>query len=807
MYSLKAASAPYLPIHTLEKVLSRRRATQLRFGFGIISAGGFSAAILLSITTGGYVEQALGVGFIAFGLWVEQLCLGAYYNTWHLRGADSVIGSGSYKKSGVTYEVAMLAFFYHDDITRGFFMEALGKEVALRLMLSENDLDSLWSTSRTIYNSEAIMLDERVWCTFTILGTYLYRSDQALKNFLTGRAISEETWVQTLRLVENKNLAYKQAERWWGRDQLAATTGIGRDLAFGVPYELEQFAESLYLSTAYADLADLPETRLPLVERIEEILARTKGANILLIGNPGVGAIDILVTVDKRLRTGRGLNALSGQHLIALDSARLCAAYPDPGELEQMIITLFEQSALAGNVTMVIDHISSFIAQTTSLGIPLPEILDTYLAIPDLHIIGVDTPHAYHTYLEPLGAFTRRFEEVLVDEGTAADTIPLLLSIAIAREGQSQLITTYDGVVTIYEAAERYINSGDMPQRAVTLLGSILDAADGTSTHLTPTLVYQYVSQITGVPVGPISKPERDRLLNLEDILHTRIIGQHEAIAAIARTMRRARVDIERHDKPIGTFLFLGPTGVGKTETAKALAYVFFGDESTMHRFDMSEFSDAGAVLRLIGTDGEPGILSNKIQEHPYSVILFDELEKSHHLVHDLLLQILDEGQFTNGRGETVNLRTGIIIATSNAASDLIMKTTISRTTAPILEQGIITHIINQKIFKPELLNRFDSTIIFEPLTQNQQFEVAQIMVKELVERIAQRGYQLSLEPALIAALAAKGYDPRFGARPMARVLQDMIEEHIATKIIAGNIQPGETVALTLNDFSSLRDT
>jgi ATP-dependent Clp protease ATP-binding subunit ClpC len=771
--------------------------------FGITSAFGFGGALVLSVTTETYVELAFGIGLVSFGLWVEQFCLATYYNTWHLRGADSLISSGNKKKSGTSYEVAMIAFDYPDDCTRGFFMQPLGKEIALRLVLPPAGLDALWSLPRTFFTPDTIILQDDAWTYYTSLASYLYTNDDVLREFLTRHAISENTWLHTIEWVERMHLARKRRERWWSRDGLSNTTGIGKNLAFGIPYELEQCARSLYTSTVYADVADLPETRTEIIARIEETLAKTKGANILLIGNAGVGAMDILVAVDKRLRTGRSLNALSGQHLIALDADRLFALYSNPSEFEMALLTIFEQAARAGNVTIVIEHIGTFIKRGEAIGIPIADILDVYLATPELHIIGVDTPHHYHTFLEPLGGFTRRFEELIIDEGGAEETIPLLLALASARETQTNIITTYDGIAALYDAAKRYVTTGDMPERAVTLLLNICDSHNDTASpvHLTPQLVYDYISRITGIPVGPVLDEERDRLLHLEDILHTRVVGQDAAISAIARTMRRARVDIERHDKPIGTFLFLGPTGVGKTETAKALAHVFFGDETAMYRFDMSEFNDTSAVVRLIGDSNNTGLLSDRLREHPYSVVLFDELEKAHSSVHDLLLQILDEGQFMNGRGETVSARTTIIIATSNAGSTLIVRTIASRQNSPILNQEIINHIIEEKIFKPELINRFDSTIVFEPLTSAEQYTVATLMLRDLRQRMIDRGYRLELSPSLIAALAAKGYDPRFGARPMARVLQDLIEERIATRIIDGTLKPGDLLTLDIKDF------
>jgi ATP-dependent Clp protease ATP-binding subunit ClpC len=266
--------------------------------------------------------------------------------------------------------------------------------------------------------------------------------------------------------------------------------------------------------------------------------------------------------------------------------------------------------------------------------------------------------------------------------------------------------------------------------------------------------------------------------------------------------MRRARAGIQATDKPLGSFLFLGPTGVGKTETAKTLADVFFGGEDKLQRIDMSEYSGTDALTRLIGDGEQAGSLPTILREHPYCVLLLDEFEKARPEVHDIFLQALDEGIFTDSRGSKVNVRNTIIIATSNAGSQLILNTVQQRSDFAHLSQEIISHIIKTGEFKPELINRFDSTIIFEPLTLEEQTEVASLLLQELRERINDRGYQLEVSHDLLQKLVTIGYDPEFGARPMRRIIQDVIEEKIANQVIAGEVQKGDTLTLGLDDFS-----
>lgn len=363
---------------------------------------------------------------------------------------------------------------------------------------------------------------------------------------------------------------------------------------------------------------------------------------------------------------------------------------------------------------------------------------------------------------------------------------------------------TYSALISIAENADRYLTTGVMPERAIDLIHEVAQSAQKKGVIIIKSeFVDSYVSEKTGMPVGPITEAEQDKLLNLEAILHERVIGQDKAVGAIARTMRRARVDIARADKPIGSFLFLGGTGVGKTETAKALAHTFFGSETNMIRFDMSEYSGEHTLGYLIGDQNGTGALTDKLQEHPYSLVLLDEFEKAAESIHDLFLQILDEGYFTSTDGRKVNARNTIIVATSNAGSDLIRKTASIRLELPNLDSDVINHIIETRIFKPELLNRFDSTIIFEPLEKDELTNVAKLMVGELTKRVMDQGYHLVITPALLASLVEKGYDPKSGGRGINRVLQDVLEAKIAQKIIRGEVRVGGYLNLDVTDFTA----
>ena len=464
---------------------------------------------------------------------------------------------------------------------------------------------------------------------------------------------------------------------------------------------------------------------------------------------------------------------------------------------------MMNQAQRAGNVILVVENIANFVKAAESIGVDIITLIEPYLGAPDINIIFTDNPSSYHHEIETLGII-QRMETIYIEPPSLLGTERLLEDVVRSYENQFNTVLTYPGLQAITISADRYIPTGVMPDKAIDLLVEVMGAAgQAGATHVTEEFVQKHVSQKTGTPIRPIPDSERETLLGLEDKLHERVVGQDAAITAISSAMRRARAGIQDSERPMGSFLFLGPTGVGKTETAKALANVFFGSESNMQRLDMSEFSGADGLERLLGDGNTSGIISDMMQEHPYAVLLLDEFEKASQGVHDLFLQILDEGRFTDTRGNIVNMRNTIVIATSNAGSKSIIQAVQAGRKLSELQEPIVDSIIKDGIYRPELINRFDGVIIFEPLNQEEQKVVAGYLTNELQERMRQKGYSLVLSDDLITEVAKRGYNPQFGARPMRRVIQDEIEEMVARKIIAGSLKKGDTITITATDLAS----
>jgi ATP-dependent Clp protease ATP-binding subunit ClpC len=803
MKTLDSQLNTFRPVVTYERNLGRKSLTALRIIFFIVFISCLFTIIGTTFVHGEYSDMLLGLTLIFFALWLEQILLYCYHNSFYFRGFDSVIASGNKDNVGISYECAQILLENENDVTASFIKSDIGLEALIRCGIQTSELETFIKSNRAFLPAQTIPLSTTHYTDVFDLGHYLYMYDENFKQFLEDQVVTQEVFIGSLKFVVKNYITQKRKKRWWSRDRLSLHRGIGRGLSTGVPYELERFSYELPAGDIARDQNFSTPGHLRIIQKIEQVLARSRAANILLIGNAGTGALDLLSAVDARVGKGSGLNGLAGLEFLVLDYKQLLSTFTEKLLLETELQQIFNQATTAGTIVIVIPDISHFIEEAKLLDIDLPNLLTVYLGSPTLHIIATDTASNYHHNLRPLDTFTHRFEEVLLEDTNVLDTISILEPIALRQESRRGVLFTYTALISIAENAERYLVDGVMPERAIDLIHEIAqNAAHAGVVVITNNFVDAFVANKTGMPIGTISETEKDRLLNLENILHTRVIGQEQAVNAIARTMRRARVDIERTDKPIGSFLFLGGTGVGKTETAKALAYTFFGAETNMVRLDMTEFSAKHTLGHLIGDENGTGILTDKLHDYPYCVLLLDEFEKADPAVHDLFLQILDEGYFTSTHGVRVNARNTIIIATSNAGSDLIRKTTLIRSKQRNLDADIISHIIEAGILKPELINRFDSTIIFEPLTQTDLEGVAKLLLQELRVRVLKEGYHLQVTPDLLTKLVERGYDPQSGGRGMTRVLQDVLEEKIAKKIINGEVKRGGNLHLDVSDFS-----
>lgn len=644
-----------------------------------------------------------------------------------------------------------------------------------------------------------------------------------------------------------------------------------RKNAEGTP-SLDQFSRDL-TELARDGKLDPVVGRETEIDRVIQILSRRSKNNPCLIGEPGVGKTAIVEGIAERIMGGMVPDTVLGKRVVSLDLSGIVAGSKYRGEFEERIKKVLAEVAKAGNVLLFIDEIHTIIGAGGAEGaIDASNILKPALARGEVQVIGATTIEEYRKYIEKDAALERRFQPVVVEEPTEEEAISILKGLRGQYESHHHVTITDEAVEAAVRLSARYINDRFLPDKAIDLMdeaaakvrlhvggdpreaaelrreiaesqetleqalsGGDLEAAREAQTkrqeleekleklnaktkqggrrhHQTvgEDEIADVVSGWTKIPVKKLTEGEAARLKKLEATLHKRVIGQEEAVSAVAKAVRRGRVGLKDPKRPIGSFLFLGPTGVGKTEISKALAEAVFGQEQAMIRVDMSEYMEKHSVSKMIGSppgyvgheDG--GQLSEKVRRNPYAVILFDEIEKAHPDVFNILLQVLDDGHITDSQGRKVDFKNTIIIMTSNAGAQAIVepkklgfasgndeKQNYERMKGSVMEEV-------RRIFKPEFLNRIDETIVFRALNKDDMKQIVGLMTKELAKRCeTQLGITLVVRDAAKQYIVDKAYDPKYGARPLRRKIQDEIEDPLAEKLLDGSIRRGDEVIVT----------
>ncbi len=657
----------------------------------------------------------------------------------------------------------------------------------------------------TMPKDNATQLLDKKEITLADFFVFWFDADESFRSSLLKRRIRKEdlagacAWVERLHASENKKM------RWWSRENLGRIQGIGKAWSFGYTVFLEQFAQPLRLgiSEKHGLVGKQRE-----IELLESALLKTNGANVMIVGEPGIGKHTVLEGLARMIAEGKVFPDLEYKQVLELSAGRVLGAGKTKGETEALLLRIFAEASAAGNIIFAIDEFPEFIDSLENLGIAPGMLLGPYVASSRLHIVGLGTTTSFRRILEREKGLISEFDVIELTQPSHADLITIIQDAASSLEelARHRVVITYPAVAAIAEGVEQYLLSGGgAPERAVNLLEEVAhECIAGRALFCTREIVLEYLQKKTHIPLGAIEPEEKEKLMHLEDELHKRVINQKDAIAAIANAIRRARAQMRDSRRPIGTFLFLGPTGVGKTETAKALAAVYFGNADAMVRFDMTEYQSEDGLTRLIGSSmaNQQGVLASAIRSTPYAVVLLDEFEKSHAKVQNLFLQILDEGFFTDAFGERVSMRNCIIIATSNAGSIFILDALEKKMPVSEMQTGVIGAIQSNSIFKPELLNRFDSVIVFTPLGEEELKQVARLMLEALALRLKNQNLDLNITDELVSTVATGGYSATFGARPMRRFIQDHVEKVIADKIIAGSLQDGDSILLTAKDLS-----
>lgn len=637
---------------------------------------------------------------------------------------------------------------------------------------------------------------------------------------------------------------------------------------------LEQYSRDL-TEAAREDRLDPVVGRNAEVERVMQILCRRMKNNPCLVGEPGVGKTAVVEGLAQMIASGTVPEILADKRILSLDLSGMVAGSKYRGEFEERIKRVIAEVRAAGNVILFVDELHTLIGAGGAEGaMDASNILKPALSRGEVQMIGATTRTEYRKYIEKDAALERRFQPVYVEEPTREETIAILQGLRSKYEEHHGVTISDDALEAATDYAIRYINDRFLPDKAIDLideaasrkklgifagnktakkaeetrhnLEEALEAAlaegdieaaqalkkdlDKTDKKIEKTKhnmrekeqeqmlvteedVADVVSVWTKIPVSKITQTESQRLLKLEEILHKRVVGQNEAVETVAKAIRRGRVGLKDPKRPIGSFLFLGPTGVGKTELSKALAEAMFGNENAIIRVDMSEYMEKHSVSKMIGSPPgyvgfeEGGQLSEQVRKNPYSVILFDEIEKAHPDVFNVLLQVLDDGRITDSQGRAVDFKNTIIIMTSNAGAQRIVdpkKLGFSNVENAESEHKDMKNNVMEEVkrmFKPEFLNRIDDIIVFRALSKEDVKEIAALMLKELKNRLAkQMDITLTYGDTVKNFIFEKGYDKKYGARPLKRAIQNNIEDSLAEEILSGKIQASDKVSMTVVD-------
>ena len=544
------------------------------------------------------------------------------------------------------------------------------------------------------------------------------------------------------------------------------------------------------------------------IRRVIQILIRRSKNNPLLLGEPGVGKTAVVEGLAQRMAAGQVPQQLRAKRLLALDLPSVVAGTKYRGEFEERMKNILNEVHRAGNIILFLDELHTVIGAGSAEGaIDAANLLKPALARGQLHLIGATTQEEYRRVIRKDAALERRFQPIQVGEPTAGQALTILESLAPRYSHHHGIPFTHGAMEAAVALSVRYLADRRLPDKAIDLLDEAaaqtrMTWEAGNRAEEPPAVsrqeVAEVVAQWTGIPLSAITQEERDRLLALEDHLSRQVAGQAQAVRAVAKAIRRSRAGLKEPGRPVGSFLFLGPTGVGKTELAKALARFLFGTEEALIRFDMSEFNEKHTASRLTGSPPgyvgheEGGQLTEAVRQRPYSVLLFDELEKAHPEVWGLLLQIMEDGVLTDSQGKRTDFRNTVLIMTSNVGGEKLSAGTPTGFSADQGTQATEAAVQRELrlVFRPEFLNRLDETILFHPLGEEEMTAITRKLLHQLADRLAEKGVELAVSEEALSWLAQAGKDPRYGARPLRRLIRDRVENPAAELLLQGELSP-----------------
>lgn len=794
----------------------------------ILSVGVLSVLELINVSSGLSLSVLLGIGLITLPWGVTMLFLEIFLDSYYARPSLRPNATVAERLDLEAAQVILRAkenqptgAISPDQIYLSLLQQTSLREIFFRIGIDAQAVAKDLEGKLTLPDASGVSIDEEMLrradeVRLSHRGEHITALDILVTIFDLSDLFRQTIFDMNLDVTDLKHVAdwYKHIRtfqqhrlEFWSLDNLLRRSPIGKDWVYGYSWYLTHFAQDLSGRFQHAPATLRLINRSKEIEQIEQVLARSGESNVLIVGEVGVGKRAIVDDLAELVARGEALPGLNYKKVFELNVPAIATSSKDLSDVQNLLTRILNETVKAGNIILVIENFQNFVGALEGMGrIDIAEVVLPYLRSSQLQIVATTDPVSFHKYIETRSALTDVFERVNVNEPSLEQTISIVQESLPRIEFQTGAFVTYGGLKEVVQSADKFIRSAPFPEKAFDLLTETISSVTAQKrSAVFAKDVQAVVSRKTGIPLGPIDGEEKDKLANLEELMRQELIGQERAIRVVASTMRRLRTGLSKRGRPAGVLLFVGPTGVGKTQTAKILAKTYFGAADKMLRFDMSEYQEIESLDRFLGSvrQDEPGQFTTLARDNPFALILLDEIEKANKNILNIFLQVFDEGSLTDAFGRKVNFEQHIIIATSNAGADVI-RDLVNQGVDPALEkEKIVDVLIKGGSFSPEFLNRFDEVVIFHPLSGEQIYQVTEIAMQALVQRMTEQGYIYKPTEEITREVARAGFDPQFGARPIQRAIKDKVENAIAKKILDGSIRKGQEFTLSLSDLTA----